>query len=336
MPSSTDARCPVHTVMSRHRGAGTLSKRAPGRPGTNATAMRFVSRNTVGRRPPGPYRPAMPLDELPTDASTPRGRPRARAAAFRVVLVFFALVWLTFGFGVIDFSSGFTSVDDRDPLGIGVLSVAYGAVAGIVLPVAFLSLLRAPQRRPAAVQQLAAVAVAFALAGTIGLDPLSFISVGMVVVMLAAVLALHPARPRLRPDRHSTDRRVLAVAAAGAVPWLVYAAATAANSRGRVPPDDLAARPQAGGWAGATVLALAVVLLALLAATSGPGRRVPLWSAALASTAFGVVSLLNPSAPGSPGAAWGAAAVAWSLALLLTGEMSEEATANGRPSPRDR
>ena len=278
----------------------------------------------------------MPLDELPAHASTPRGHAGARGAAFRVVLVFFALVWLTFGFGIIDFSSGFTSVDDRDPLGIGVLSVAYGAVAGIVLPVAFLSLLSAPQRRPAAVQQLAAVALAFALAGTIGLDPLSFISVGMIVVMLAVVLALHPARPRLQPDRNRTDRRVLAVAAAGAVPWLVYALAAAANSRGGVPPDDLAARPQAGGWAGATVLALAVVLLALLAATSGPGRRVPLWSAALASTAFGVVSLLNPAAPGSAGAAWGAAAVAWSLALLLAGELGERATAAVARSPGER
>ncbi len=131
----------------------------------------------------------MPSDELPADRSAREGHRRVRRVAFRVVLVFFALVSLTFGFGVIDFASGFTSVDDPDPLGIGVLSVAYGAVAGIVLPVAFLALLRAPQRRPAAVQQLAAVGLAFALAGTIGLDPLSFIFVGMVVVMLAAVLA---------------------------------------------------------------------------------------------------------------------------------------------------
>ena len=132
-----------------------------------------------------------------------------------------------------------------------------------------------------------------------------------------------------------TDRRVLVVAAAGAVPWLVYAVATAANSRGRLPPDDLAARPQAGGWAGGTVLALAVVLLALLAATRPPGWRVPLWSAAMASAAFGAVSLLNPAAPGSAGTAWGAAAVAWSLALLLTGEMSRDRTAAFDLSPGD-
>ena len=252
----------------------------------------------------------------------------------RVVLVFFALVWLTLGFGVIDFVSGFTSVDDRDPLGIGVLSVAYGAVAGIVLPVAFLSLLRAPQRRPAALQQIAAVGLAFALGGTIGLDPLSFISVGMVVIMLAAVLALHPARPPLWPDGHRTDGRVLVAAAVGAIPWLVYAVTTAANSRSHVPPDDMASRPQAGGWAGATVLALAVVLLALLVASRPPGWRVPLWSAALASAAFGVVSLLNPSAPGSVGTAWGVAAVIWSLALLVTAELSR-AQASAVFSPED-
>jgi hypothetical protein len=66
------------------------------------------------------------------------------------------------------------------------------------------------------------------------------------------------------------------------------------------------------------VLALVVVLLALLAAMRTPGWRVPLWSAALAAAAFGLVSLLNPAAPGSVGGMWGWLAVAWSLALVLS------------------
>ncbi len=273
----------------------------------------------------------MATGDLAGRASAPIQRRRIRGAVLRLLLVVFALVWLWFGFGVIDFVSGFTTVDDRDPLGVGVLSVAYGAVAGIVLPAAFLTLLRRPERRPAAVQQLVAVAAGFALAGAVGLDPLCFISVGMVLVMLAVVLALHPARPPLLPRPDGMSLPVLAVVAAGVLPWLVLAVTTAASSRSRMPPDDLASRPQAGGWAGATVLALVVVLLALLAATRTPGWRVPLWSAALAATAFGLVSLLNPAAPGSVGGVWGSLAVAWSLALVLSAELGRDRGA-GRPS----
>jgi hypothetical protein len=275
----------------------------------------------VGRPPTTLYGSDVATGDLAEGRSAPTRRRSIRGAVFRLLLVLFALVWLTFGFGVIDFVSGFTSVDDRDPLSIGVLSAAYGAVAGIVLPAAFLALLHAPQRRPAAVQQLAVVGIAFALAGAIGLDPLCLISVGMVGVMLVAVRALHPARPPLLPERRGTGRAVLAVTAVGAVPWLFYALTTAASSRGGVPPEEMAARPQAGGWAGATVLALVVVLLALLAATRTPGWRVPLYSAALAATAFGLVSLLHPVAPGSVGTVWGSLAVAWSLALVLSAEL---------------
>ncbi len=96
----------------------------------------------------------------------------------------------------------------------------------------------------------------------------------------------------------------------------------AANSRQSVPPEEMAARPQAGGWAGATVLAFVVSLLAVLAAMRTPGWRVPLWSAALGSLTFGVASLLNPALPGSPGALWGAFAVTWGVALVLAGALS--------------
>lgn len=281
---------------------------------------------TVGERVARPYCLDMPAEDLPAGQPTARRSRggRVRAVAFRVVLVLFAVVWLTFGFGIIDFVSGLTSTGDTDPVGIGVLSLAYGAVAGIVLPVAFLALVRAPERRPAAVQQIVAVTVAFALAGAAGLDPLSFVSVATLVVMLAALLAVHPARPQILPGAGRAARPVLVLTALAAVPWLVYALDAAANSRQAMPPDDMAARPQAGGWAGATVMAFVVLLLAVLAATRSPGSRVPLWSAALTSFVFGVASVLSPQAPGSAGRLWGALAVAWGLVLLITGELDRE------------
>jgi hypothetical protein len=264
----------------------------------------------------------MPADELPRHRLGPDRRRRVRGIVFRTLLVLFALVWLTVGFGVIDFVSGFTSLDDTDPLGIGVLSAAYGAVAGIVLPLAFLALVRAPERRPAAVHQVVAVVIAFAFAGAAGFDPLSFISVATLLVMLAVLLALHPARPPILPGRERPLRPLLVLSVLAVVPWLTYALRAAANSRQAVPPDEMAARPQAGGWAGATVLALVILLLALLAALDGPGRRVPLWSAALASVSFGAASILTPHLPGSVGGLWGALAVAWGLAFVVTGELA--------------
>jgi hypothetical protein len=102
-----------------------------------------------------------PSHSAPSD-SVPGRKSPARGVALRVACVLFAVVWLTFGFGIIDLVSGFTSLGDADPLGIGVLSAAYGSIAGVVLPVAFLALLRQPERRPAAVQQIVSVALAVA------------------------------------------------------------------------------------------------------------------------------------------------------------------------------
>lgn len=236
---------------------------------------------------------------------------RGRRIAFRACLLLFALFWLTIGFGIIDFASGFAPGD--------VLSAAYGVIAGIVIPVGFLAQLRGSGRKVAALQQVGGVAVAFALAGALALDPLSFISVGTLTVMLAVLLGLHPARPRLLARPPGLSVPVAALTAIAAIPWIVYALRMAANERGDVPPLD-AGRPQAGGWAGAAALAIMVVLLALLAAARTKGWRIPTWSAAAAATTFGLVSVLNPQAPGTGGRFWGSLAIAWSVILVAMAE----------------
>jgi uncharacterized membrane protein YsdA (DUF1294 family) len=241
--------------------------------------------------------------------------------------VLFAVFWLTFCFGITDFSAVFARPGDTSGVDVGVLGVAYGAIAAVILPLAFLSQVRAPQRRTAAVQQIAAVAVAFALAGILGLDPLSFISVATLVIMLAVILRLHPARPSLLPDTRQVSRPVLMVAAVAAIPWAVYGLNMASNSRERLPPDDLAARPQAGGWAGATAMALCVIVLAVLTSTRTPGWRIPLWSAALTGLSFGITSAMNPGSPGSAGRLWGTLATAWSIALVMAAELHQASRA---------
>jgi len=231
---------------------------------------------------------------------------------YGVCLAVFALFWLTIGFGIIDLASGFAS---RSTDGNEVLSAAYGVVAAIVLPAAFLVQLRAASQSVAALQQVVAVAVAFALAGTLALDPLSFISVATLVVMLAILWRLRQGRLRLWPAPVASVRLFALTAVAG-VPWLGYALQMAANGRAGLPPDESAGRPQAGGWAGAAAFALLIILLGLLAATKTRGWRLPAFSAAVMALVFGLVSILNPHAPGSAGPLWGALAIGWSVLFI--------------------
>jgi hypothetical protein len=248
----------------------------------------------------------------------------ARQVAFKAVAFFFGLIWLSFCFGLIDLSALLGGpVDDAVAVeeDVGVLSVAYGGVATFMVAGAFFAQAWAPRGWPAATQQIVALSLAFAAAGVLGLDPLSFISVATLITMLAILLALHPLRrPDLRPSTRSISLPVLLVTALGALPWLVYARSMSANSRARLIPDDSASRPQAGGWAGAAVLAFAVLLLALLASTRTPGWRLPLWTTAATVLAFAWVTAANPALPGSPGRSWGMLAAAWIVALLLVAE----------------
>lgn len=273
----------------------------------NGSVQRFARRTSSGAEA------ALALSGGPAPLS--RHASRRRRRAFVAFLILFTLFWLTIGFGVIDLAGGFF---DGGEHGNQVLSAAYGVIAAIVLPLALLAQLRGPVT-VAALQQIAVVALAFALAGVLALDPLSFLSVATLTVMLAVLLRLHPVRPQLLARPRGPSFAVGALTAIAAIPWVVYALRMAANERGDVPPLD-AGRPQAGGWAGAAVLAIVVVLLALLAAAKTRGWRVPLWSAAVAATVFGLVSVLNPRAPGTGGRLRGSLAIAWSLVLLAIAE----------------
>lgn len=262
---------------------------------------------------------------------------RARRVAFKALAFFFGLIWLYFCFGLIDLSALLAGpVDEAVAVeeDVGVLSVAYGAVATFMVAGAFFAQAWAPRGWPAATQEIVALSVAFAAAGVLGLDALSFISVATLIAMLAILLALHPLhRPDLRPSTRSISRPVLLVTALGVPPWLVYAWHMSANGRAHLIPDEPASRPQAGGWAGAAVLAFAVLLLALLAASRTPGWRLPLWTTAATVLAFAWVTAANPALPGSPGRIWGMLAAAWAVALLLAAE-TQAGSDRRRPTQR--
>lgn len=100
-----------------------------------------------------------------------------------------------------------------------------------------------------------------ALAGALAFDPLAFISVAALVVMLAILRMVSPSRLSLRAWPVA-NVRLLVASLIAAAPWLLHGVEMAATS-----------------------------------------------------LVFGLVSILNPNAPGSAGVLWGALAVVWSMIL---------------------
>lgn len=249
---------------------------------------------------------------------TDRPPHRARRAAYLASLILFATVWLTFGFGLIDFASGFAT--GGNPRGTQVLSAAYGAVAGILLPAAFLAQLTAATRE-AGFKQAALVAVAFALAGVLGLDPLPLLSIAMLAIMLWVLTRLDPGPLVLSIRRTDFSRLGATFSVIAAGPAVGYLLIMTANQRAGLDPVEQAGRAQAGGWTGAALLAITVLLLSAFGAVRRDGWRVPIWSAAAATVVFGLVSTLNLEAPGSIGLSWAVAAMAWGVLSVTVSEL---------------
>jgi hypothetical protein len=86
------------------------------------------------------------------------GRPRILAG----LAVALALLSLTVGFGAVDLASPWI-LDE----GTQVSDVGYGTLAGLVIPIGLLALAHAPRRNLAGIQQLAAAALAYLLAGAL-------------------------------------------------------------------------------------------------------------------------------------------------------------------------
>jgi hypothetical protein len=109
---------------------------------------------------------------------------------------------------------------------------------------------------------------------------------------------------------------MLALAAVGALPALVYASRMASAQRRDLPPAD-AVSNGLHHWTVMTALALLVLLLALLAGLRTRGWRIPALSASIAAGGWAISCLIAPdSAAGSEGHAWAWATLAWAVVAL--------------------
>jgi hypothetical protein len=136
---------------------------------------------------------------------------------------------------------------------------------------------------------------------------------------VALLVALHPAR-RTFLQRGRVLWPVLLVTSVATAPCLLYARRMASAQRHDLPPAD-AVSNGLHHWSVLAALALSVPLLAGLAALGTAGWRIPSWSAALASVAWGVSCLRYPDAAGGEGRGWALAAVMWGLAVVAVTEI---------------
>jgi len=240
---------------------------------------------------------------------------RARLRILAIVAGLFAFVFWLPSLALTDLVLGLLPAGSDAQSSHALGNVAYGLIGAVFVAPAFASQVRRPESKIAPLQQLAAVAIALACAALASGAHVGVVGAAIVLVPLSIVLALHPARREalrlLRPRRRSRVLAVLALAAV--VPALVYAWKMASNGRADLPPEDSYAYVPTV-WSAATALAIATVLLAFTASLRSRGWQIPAACVAIAAFLFGTASIVNPEVPASGGRAWGAAAIAWSIA----------------------
>ena len=162
------------------------------------------------------------------------------------------------------------------------------------------------------------------------------------IMMLAALAALVASLAHATPERATRPEHVpqqgagqvsgqvsgqtpgrvlwplLVTTAVTAGPWLGYAWAVAADSRGGFEYissgiDRVVAQ---------SALGLIMVALPAAAAVRWLPVRLAVWPAVAVGAGFGLFAIRDPDLPGSPGSAWGAAAVVGSVFLLLVAELA--------------
>lgn len=187
--------------------------------------------------------------------------------------------------------------------------------------------MRSPVKAVAGLQQVGAGVVAYAVAGAIA-DRGYLVLAALLAAVLAALLLLHPVGGTFLALPDDVSSMLAGLAVLPAVPfalYALYALDAAAKQRDGAPPVDHHAG--LGSWAGLTAMGIGIALVAVLAALRTTGWRVPLWSAAGASTVWGIGCVVHPGVPGSEGRLWGLLAVAWALAFVLAGRHEQRATA---------
>lgn len=249
---------------------------------------------------------------------------RVRNVLLRLLAAVLAAAALVFpGFGVPDL------LVTWDPAWQVVLEAGWGVFMTVLVAVPLLTIAVAPGRAGPALAQLWVCVGCVLAASVLAADPpATVLGLG-----LAACTGLVTLLGGKRPSswRGAPDAPLLVVALLGAVPWLGYAVAEARADRQHLDGADITVGVDHHALQAA--LALALVVLPLLAAVRGPGRRYLTTCVAAAASYLAVVALAHPSTPGGIGRTWSPLALGWCVALLLAGWAAERRFRTTAPTP---
>lgn len=268
-----------------------------------------------------------------------------RGIAFYASLVVFALFIVglvgsnlvavfTFWFGVPAQFGGLEFVESHR------LHLIVRSAFGWAIIVALLALFWRPKQSVGAVYQLTVFILAFVgvvLLSASGILALSdWASIGLILVLTAAVAAFHPSRDRLRDglrvDRLSRPLAVLAVVAA--IPLLAYAANQLSLQRTAVPPgatDAFAEHVLDFHFGDMAVAAVLILALALVASLRPVGWLLPATTAGFLAIVLGLASVLFPGLASSVGVLWGGVAIVWGLAFVAVAALDYWDVLGGSP-----
>lgn len=251
------------------------------------------------------------------DTSTPgrKGTLSPRRVAFSIVAGLIGLLTGVVGMAIyLDANSTERMVHRLHDIGPALMLL-------LIFAGACVALVATAGRIVAPMQQLMAGVVALATATVMSgrRDP----AVGVLIVLILALAALHPARAELLKAGQRPSRLLGAMALAGAIPLTWFALDQAALQRSSVVAD---AHGTEAHYAGMAATALVFAVVALVASLRTTGWRVPAWTAAMGVGLFGLASFSTPRLPGSFGPAGAVVAMVGAVAFLVVVEF--EARAN--------
>jgi hypothetical protein len=246
-------------------------------------------------------------------SSSAASRPRGRRIAFRVWAAVLVIVFGVGFFGLTSLAIGwFQAVE-----GVAgpVTELGYGALVGIILTMALLVQLNAPERRIAGIQQAALVIPALLIGSAIASDSQNVVPALILMPAVGILLALHPAREEFLRRGAGFSRRLLAITILGAIPLAAYALDMGAQAQDLEGPPHHVQRLST-----MAAMAVAIVLIGLLAAFRTRGWRIPAWSAGATAIVFGIASTAFPDDPGAVGRGWGGLAIAGGVLFITVAE----------------
>ena len=262
-----------------------------------------------------------------SESSLPRLRGARRAVFAASVVILCALAGGAL-LGVSSLVLGW--VQGGDEMMHRVHDVGWGAFAVILVCGSAAAQLWAPERRPAAMQQLVVCLAAggLSMAASGALVPSHLIRGAFLAVPAAVMLALHPVRKDVvRVGRGSPVLAAFAIVAG--VPLVRFAIEQIRIQRvDTVSPHGIAVH-----WGTMATLALAIAATLLVASIRAPGWRLPAWCAGLALAVFGLASVIFTGYASSVGRAWGTAAIV--LAIVFVTVAERELAAQRRTETRD-